>query len=323
MQLEAIRQVAVLGTGTMGPGIALSFALRGYSVTLVGRSAEAVARGQTTLQRYAQRLVEGELNTADETARAVERIAVTADLATIAPAQVVVEAIAERLDAKQDLLRNAEELVAPTAVLASTTSGLSATALGSALQRPERFVVAHYANPPHLMPVVEVVKGRQTSEATADLVLRLLRHTGKRPVLVRKDVPGFIFNRLQYALMREAVALVRDGVATPEDVDAIVKYGYALRLPAVGPLEMVDLVGLEIYETIATYLWPDLDCSKEPTVLRELLAKGAKGMVAGQGFYRWTPETIEALLRARDAEIVRQVKRLAAEERERPDGGGA
>uniref|UniRef100_A0A7C2WQE3 3-hydroxyacyl-CoA dehydrogenase family protein n=1 Tax=Thermorudis sp. TaxID=1969470 RepID=A0A7C2WQE3_9BACT len=236
---------------------------------------------------------------------------------------VVVEAIAERLDAKQDLLRNAEELVAPTAVLASTTSGLSATALGSALRRPERFVVAHYANPPHLMPVVEVVKGRQTSEATADLVLRLLRHTGKRPVLVRKDVPGFIFNRLQYALMREAVALVRDGVATPEDVDAIVKYGYALRLPAVGPLEMVDLVGLEIYETIATYLWPDLDCSKEPTVLRELLAKGAKGMVAGQGFYRWTPETIEALLRARDAEIVRQVKRLAAEERERPDGGGA
>jgi 3-hydroxybutyryl-CoA dehydrogenase len=301
--------ILVLGTGQMGPGIALSCLLAGYTVVLSGRRHEGLAKALHDIETAAGVLIETELLTPDDWERARARLTAELGFGAAARSTYVVEAIAEDLPLKQAVLAQIEQIAPADAVLASTTSALSPSALQAGLRHPERLLVAHYLRPAHLMPICEVVLGEQTSEATVQRAWALLQRCGIRPVLCR-DVAGFIFNRLNLALVREALALLRDDVASLEDIEATVKLALGPRLPAMGPFEYLDLSGLDLIATIATSVYPHLDCTQDPTSgpLAERLAQGLLGMKAGRGFHTWTGESAAQFVRQRDQELIRRHK---------------
>jgi 3-hydroxybutyryl-CoA dehydrogenase len=313
--------VLVVGTGQMGPGIALSCALAGYPVILSGRSHERLGKATRDLEDAIAVMVEQDLLTADEGRRARGHIRTEVGYAAAARSTYVVEAIAEDLAAKRDLLAAIERLAPPTALLASTTSALSPTALQEGLQRPERLLVTHYIRPAHLMPMCEVVRGAATSDATVQRACTLLETCSIRPVRCR-DVPGFVFNRLHLALVREALALLRDGVASLADIEDTVKLGFGARFPAMGPFEYLDLSGLDLIATVAVAVYPHLDCSHDAASgpLAEHIARGWLGMKAGRGFYEWPGERPTTFMRRRDQEIIRRRKILRDEQHMRTDG---
>lgn len=178
-----------------------------------------------------------------------------------------------------------------------------------ALNQPERLLVTHFWNPPHLIPLVEVVHGDQTSAETIETTNSLLKMAGKYPAQVTKDVPGFVGNRLQHALRREAIAIVADEIATPEDVDLIARLSFGLRMPVIGPLETADLGGLDLTLAIQTYLLPELNRSTEPTQLvRDKIAKGELGAKVGKGFYDWSPDKLTEVIQQRDEVLLEILK---------------
>uniref|UniRef100_A0A7C3ALS7 L-gulonate 3-dehydrogenase n=1 Tax=Thermorudis sp. TaxID=1969470 RepID=A0A7C3ALS7_9BACT len=312
MHVDAIQRIAVVGTGAMGSGIALNFALYGYPVDFVGRSAASIERGFDAMRKALQVMQEHDLVTPADAHAALDRIAPTTDrAAAVGRAQFVMEAVVEDLALKQAVFREVDAVAPPETILASTTSSLSPTAIARDMARPERFVVAHYAQPAQLMVLVEVVPGQRTAPATVETTCALLRRVGRMPV-VCQDIPGFLFSRLQSAILRECVALVRRGAASPEDIDTVLKYGYAHRLPAMGPFEHADLGGLDLIHAVAAYVWPDLDCSKDPSEgpIGELIQQGKLGMKTGQGFLDWTTRTPDEFRRQRDEEIIRRLKIL-------------
>jgi 3-hydroxybutyryl-CoA dehydrogenase len=310
--------VVVIGTGAMGPGIAQVFALGGHPTILVGRSDEGLARGQAQLDHYWTLLTDAGLAATADVEAARARLALTTDLAgACRAAGVVVEAVVEDLAAKHAVFRAVAAAVPPDALLASTTSALSATAIAAAIDRPERYVTMHFAQPAQLMPIVEVVPGERTAAAAVERARALLRGIGHEPVVCR-DAPGFIWNRLQAAVLREAVALVRDGVASVEDVERVVKRGYAARLPAMGPFEHADLVGLDLIRAVMAGVWPHLDASASPDAgpIGELAARGDLGIKSGRGFHDWTARDPAALRAARDTELVHRLRQERSRQRE-------
>lgn len=312
--------ILVIGTGQMGPGIALSFALAGYPVVLSGRSQERLASAARGLEDAVAVMVEQDLLTAEEGRAARARIAAEVGYGAAARSTYVVEAIAEDLALKRELLAAVERLAPATALLASTTSALSPTALQRDLLRPERLLVTHYIRPAHLMPMCEVVRGAATDEATIQRARAALETCGIRPVLCL-DVPGFVFNRLHLALVREALALLRDGVASPADIEDTVKLGFGARFPAMGPFEYLDLSGLDLIATVAAAVYPHLDCSQDAQSgpLADHLARGQLGMKAGRGFHEWPGESAAAFVRRRDREIIRR-RKILREERDMRTG---
>lgn len=304
----------VIGTGAMGPGIAQAFALGGHPTRLVGRSPAGLARGQAHLDRYWSLLVDAHLATAAEVADAQARLDLTLDqVAACQTAAIVVEAVVEDLTIKHAIFQAISAVAPPEALLASTTSALSATAIATAVDRPERYVTLHFAQPAQLIPIVEVVAGVATSSTTVNRALSLLQGIGHEPV-VCANVPGFIWNRLQAAMLREAVALVRDGVASIEAIEQVVKRGYGVRLPAMGPFEHADLVGLDLIQIVMTGVWPHLDVSSTPATgpIGERVGRGDLGIKSGQGFHNWRERDPAALRQARDAAIIRWRQEQAA-----------
>ncbi len=302
---------AVLGSGTMGAQIALSLALGGASVTLWGRREETLP---AALDRCAQAfdfLVEHGLAEAGDRAATLARIRPDPHLNTAVTGNgFVIEAVAEDLKIKQDLLARAETAVDDDAILSSTTSALSATDIQAGLKRPQRFCIAHYAQPAHLVELVEVVPGTDTEAGTTERVTRLLTETGKIPVLC-PDIPGFLWARIQHAVLREFATLVGEGLVTPEACDTILKVGYASRLPAMGAFEHADLAGLDLISgDAAKAVWADLSNVTDPaeTPVGKLLSEGRLGMKSGEGFYDWTARDPEDFKKRRDEEIVRRVK---------------
>jgi 3-hydroxybutyryl-CoA dehydrogenase len=302
--------IVVIGTGAMGPGIAQVFALHGYPATLVGRSAEGLGRAQAQLDRYWRTLRDEELASDAQIAAAQARLLLTTELEpACASATAVVEAIAEDLALKQALFRRVSAASPPDALLASSTSALSASAIAEAVVGPERYINTHFAQPAQLVLVVEVIPGARTTPETLQRTLELLRAIGRVPV-VSADTPGFIWSRIQAAVLREVVAMVREGVASVEDIDTLVKLGYAARLPAMGPFEHADLAGADLMQAIMTTIWPHLDTSADPSegALGDLVRQGQLGIKSGRGFYDWSQRDPGELRRARDAEIIRQLK---------------
>ncbi len=298
---------AVLGTGVMGSDIALSLALGGEEVRVWGRRAAGLEESRARARRNAAFLVVEGLER-DESA--LERITWTTERArALEDVVFACEAVSEELALKHELLGSAEEELGAGAVLVSTTSALSPTRLAEPLTRPERFVVTHYAQPAHLVALVEVVPGERTSPETVAEASSLLERTGKRPA-VCADMPGFLWSRLQQAVLRELVHLVARGDVTPETCDTVVKYGYASRLPAMGPFEHADLAGLELMGNQAREIWPDLATAQGPDdgPIGELRARGWTGMAAGRGFYDWRVRDPDAFRLERDREIVRRLK---------------
>jgi 3-hydroxybutyryl-CoA dehydrogenase len=300
----------VLGTGTMGPGIATTLAFGGVTTTIVGRTAESVAAGAARTDRYLAQLVEAGLVSAADRDAARARIDVSADLDAAAErADLIVESIPERMDLKQDVFAHLDAITKPGAVLASNTSGLSITDIAARCMHPERVLTTHFWNPPHLMPLVEVVRGARTDPGLADAVRTLLTRCGKIAVIVKKDRPGQLGNRMHMALVREAVHIVEEGIADPADVDLAARLGFGFRLPAYGVLEHQDLVGLELGHAVCDYVSRDLyNEPHAPGIYQKKLAAGESGAAAGRGFYDWSRKDPDAVKARRDAFVVQALK---------------
>ncbi|MDA0230475.1 MAG: 3-hydroxyacyl-CoA dehydrogenase NAD-binding domain-containing protein [Proteobacteria bacterium] len=299
----------VIGSGTMGPSLALCLALAGHHTVLAARRSEALAGAEGAIEIGYRELADAELLPgAAEGWRG--RLSFTTDIAVAAQnVDVAFEAISEIAAEKQALFAALDAIAPPEAILASTTSGMAVNIIAAQCSRKERIAVAHFANPPHLMPV-EVVPGSATDSTVMDRLCTFVSGLGKQPVRLKRDLAGHLFNRLQFALMREAFALVRSGVADAEDIDKVVKEGYALRLAAEGPLEKADLAGLSLVASVARYIYPDLDSSQTPEDLTGMILDGDSGAEAGRGFYDWTPERSAAVIAERNQEVIRHLKRL-------------
>lgn len=298
--------IAILGAGTMGRGIAQVFAVRGHPVRLYDPSAEALQAALPRIRLGLEPFLQLGLHTSEEAGRCLENIAVCAEIAAACRgAPVVVEAAPEDAGLKQVLLAEAEAAAADDALLCSNTSALSITAMAKGLRRPERLVGTHFWNPAQIIPCVEIVRGEKTGERTVSEARSLLEAAGKEPVLVKREVPGFLGNRLQHALQREALYLVEQGIASPEDVDRVVKYGFGLRYALMGPLERADLGGLDVTYAVQRTVLPDLDGRTAPSeLLGRRVAAGDLGAKTGRGFYEWPPEKKERLLGRRDLALL-------------------
>jgi 3-hydroxybutyryl-CoA dehydrogenase len=286
---EAKERIAVIGAGLMGHGIAQVFARAGHEVTIT----DAIVANLNTVQsRIAANLRElGE----DETA--VERVQPCVDLATaVRGADFVVEAVSENLALKRQLFADVERHARPETILASNTSVIPITAIMRGLARRERALGTHWWNPPFLVPLVEVIETRWTSPQAIERTMRLHQAAGKKPAHVKKDVPGFIGNRLQHALWREAVALVEQGICDAATVDAVIKASFGRRLAVLGPLENADLVGTDLTLAIHNIVLPAIDNRPGPSpYLQNLVAEGKLGCKSGEGFYQWSAEEQAAL----------------------------
>lgn len=288
MDVEHTDAVAVIGAGLMGVGIAQVFASAGIRCALYDPSSEARASVVRRLKTGCDLLGLD----ADEL---LGLISVHDDVAAAcAGASMVVEAGPENIALKQAIFAELSEKAEPSAVLASNTSAIPISVIAEVVSEASRVVGTHFWNPPYLVPLVEVVQGPSTSMGVVEETIGLLNRAGMKPVHVKTDVPGFVGNRMQHALKREAIALVANGVCSAETVDTVVRYGFGRRLALVGPLEQADLAGLDLTMAIHEVLMPDLDVTPVPhPYLADLIERGDLGAKTGRGFFSWAPGEAE------------------------------
>ena len=301
-------RVAVMGTGTMGPGMGAVLARAGMQVSMYDTSAEALERAKAgydlawgVLDRLETPVIEGgSASYASSVADALDG------------AEFVFEAVPEKLELKQQVYAEYEQFVGPEVIIASNTSGIPATKIAANLAHPERVVVMHWSNPPHLIPMIEVVPGEKTSQATVEATIAVINDVGYFPCLLKKEVPGFVENRVLYAIMRECLALVDEGVIGREELDLNVKWGIGYKLAVIPPMQLLDMAGMDIYTSVATYLNPDLSNAAEvsPTI-RDLVDKGRLGIKTKGGLFDYTDEQIGQLRAQRGAKLVQVRKALS------------
>jgi 3-hydroxybutyryl-CoA dehydrogenase len=317
MSKTRLRTAAVIGSGMMGPGIAATLALGGVRATIVSRTEESAAKGIAAAHAQLRVLAENGLAEMLQVRDAVDRLTASSSFdRTIESVELVIESAPESMELKQKMFAHMDAISDKSTVLASNTSGLSITAIASRCRHPERVLTTHFWNPPHLMPLVEIVLGEKTSPPVAQAVRELLTACGKVPVLVKKDRPGQLGNRLQMALVREAAHIVAEGIADAEDVDLVAKNGFGLRMPAYGIFEHQDAVGLDMGLSILDYVAKDLyNEPKAPDFYRAKVASGELGAKSGKGFYDWSKKSIEEVKNRRDRFIidVLRARRIARE----------
>jgi 3-hydroxybutyryl-CoA dehydrogenase len=282
-------RIAVVGAGLMGHGIAQVFALAGHGVTIYDSIVASLDTVKTRILTNLKDLGDDQ--------KAVERVTPVSDLAqAVRDADYVVEAVLEDLPLKQKMFAEIESYVRPDTILASNTSVIPITRIMEGLKQRERALGTHWWNPPYLVPLVEVIETQWTSRPAIDFTMKLHAAAGKKPAHVKKDVPGFIGNRLQHALWREAVALVEHGICDAETVDTVIKSAFGRRLAVLGPLENADMVGTDLTLAIHRTVLPDIDSRPRPSPYLEKLVEDRKlGFKSGEGFRKWSPEQQAAL----------------------------
>ena len=280
-----VKRIVIAGAGTMGSSMGETFAKYGYDVTLYDIFPSALEKAGNLIRLNQETEVAEHVVTPEESAALLERIRYSEDKACFEGADLVVEAILEKLDVKHAFWAEISALVPEDAILASNTSGLSITAIAEVVKRPERFGGMHWINPPHLIPLIEVIQGKKTDDETAAAIRDMALAVEKKPVIVQ-DAPGFALNRIQLAVLRECLHIVEQGIATPEAVDDVMKYGLGMRYACLGPFEVCDLGGLDIFYNIASYLFEDLADEKAPFgMLADRFEKGPYGVKTAAGFY--------------------------------------
>jgi len=294
----------------MGHGFAQIFAQKGYPVSLYDIDEKILKAALARIGANLDTFIEFGMIREKEKKTTLAKISTFTSLeAAVGKADFVLEAVPEILELKKEVFAQLDRLAPPHAILASNTSGLSITAMASVTRRPEKTVIVHGINPPTIIPVVEIVRGEKTSDETAGLCYRLLLKLGKKPVRVQKEVPGFLFNRLQLALYREALYCLETGIAAAEDIDTVVKAGYGFRSANLGPLETSDFGGLDTFYRLAQNLFPDLSSARSaPPVLERLVQQGKLGVKTGEGFYAYPPATARKKTRERDKRLLQQLK---------------
>ena len=293
--MKDIKYILICGAGMMGKNIAYVMASNpNFEVGVYDLYPTDVEAG---IRNNTKQLLEKGVITAEELESRLSRISFTTDIDSelVSRADLVIEAVFEDMQIKRDTFAKLEERCRPDTIFCTNSSVMSPSEISAELQHRERFVGTHFWNPGHLIPLVEVVKSDASSDETAQTVMEVLRSVGKKPVLCRKDVPGFIANRMQHALWREAISIVEHGIADAATVDKAVKYSFGLRLPQLGPLENADMVGTDLPYNIHDYILKDLEDSHEPSpLLKQLRDEGKIGLKTGEGFQKWTPEQIQA-----------------------------
>ena len=299
---ESRTQVVVLGAGTMGAGIAQCLADHGRDVTLTDVDPQALQRALERIATSRLRLEHAGLQTAAASLEGDQRLNTSTDLArSLAGADLVIEAVPENIELKCEVFAELDRLAPAHTALVSNTSGLSITTLAQATRRPEQVAGFHWWNPAELVPLVEVISGEQTDPQLIEQLLELAVELGKQPIHVRRDVPGFVGNRLQFAVFREALHLVEQGVVSPEDLDRAMTGGPGFRWGFLGPLQAADFGGLDVFHSISSYLWKDLsDASTPPAALSDRLDTGQLGTKTGGGFYEYSAKSLTELTDRRD-----------------------
>ena len=297
MDSNTIGSIGVIGAGLMGHSIAMNFAVGGHDVVLTDTTDENLQRAMENVSATLGVLREQGLVDALTAQSVPGRIRTSTSIAgSMDDVGFVVEAVFEDLDLKRRIFADLDRYCPPHAVLTSNTSSYMTSQLAPSTNRPDKVVVANWWNPAHLLPLVEVVRGPDTSDETIDITKSVLEGIGKRPVVLQKESLGFIGNRMQFALLREALSVVDKGIASAEDVDTVVKTGFGRRLAVAGPLEVFDIAGWDTISHIIDELYPDLDTSAEnsPTIIG-MLERGDLGVKSGRGFYEWNDEAVAAL----------------------------
>jgi 3-hydroxybutyryl-CoA dehydrogenase len=293
--VNTIKNILICGAGLMGKNIALVFASKKeHRITLYDVNQTEV---HEEIRANCKQLIEKGLMTKDDLEERLTRISFTLDLDSeaVKNAGLVIEAVFEDMALKQEMFAKLEERCGADTIFCTNSSVMSPSEISAKLKRRERFVGTHFWNPGHLIPLVEVIKSDATSDETVDTVMRILSEVGKKPVLCKKDVPGFIANRMQHALWREAVYIVEQGIADARTVDEAVRYSFGLRLPQLAPLENADMIGLDLTYNIHSYIFKDLCNSKEPSpLLVKLKDEGKLGFKSGKGFQEWTEKEKDA-----------------------------
>lgn len=298
-----ITRAALIGLGTMGPGIAARLARGGIDVAAYDVSESAIARSKSMLGT-----IDGVLDRLEiaAPARGAGQISFTSSLAdAVSDSELVIENVPENIDIKAQVYRAIDSLIGSSVIVASDTSGIPITKLQAYISHPARMVGMHWSNPPHIIPMIEVIAGEKTDPQTVAAIRDLIRSIGLLPVVVKKDVPGFVENRVLYALLREAVDLVERGVIDAEDLDTCVSWGIGYKIAVIGPMALLDMAGLDIYKSVSSFLNADL-CNRADLapVVKEKIDAGQLGLKTGGGMFSYEPSSIPALQGERAKKLV-------------------
>ncbi|MEM3381251.1 MAG: 3-hydroxyacyl-CoA dehydrogenase family protein [Candidatus Bathyarchaeia archaeon] len=306
--VDDVKSVAVIGSGVMGHGIAEVYALNGYPVWMMDVNDELLRKGMNYIKSELRTLIDNGFTTEEEAEKAINRISTTTSLReAVEGREFVTEAVTEDLKLKRRVFSEMENYVSEDAILASNTSGLMITNIARGLKRPERVIGTHFSVPPHIVPGVEIIRGKKTSDTTFKIAYDLIKKIGKVPFVVKKEIDGFLLNRLQLALNREAFYLVEKGVATPEDVDICLNSVLGFRWATVGPFRQIDSAGIDTAARVWKYLLPTLaNYRRTPKIITDKVARGEYGMKTGKGIFEYP--NIEEAYRNRDDGFLKTLK---------------
>ena len=312
MKLEDVRSVAVIGAGIMGHGIAQTMAMAGYDVALNDINKDLLDAGMARVRANLDLFVENGFITEEEADASIARITAEPDMEkAVADVDVVFEAVKEDVEVKRALFSRLDAICPERTILASNTSALLMSDFGSGALRQDRVLIAHWFNPPHIVPTVEVVRGSRTSDEAFNLVYDLLKKARKMPVRINKGIPGHLLNRVQLAMLRECWYLWQAGVASAEDIDLAMKGSLGFRLASIGPLITNDLGGNDTICAIAQYLLPFLsDAHEPPDAYVRMVEEGNYGQKTGKGFYDYTAVQWKEVMAKRDSEFLQRLKTL-------------
>jgi len=308
--LNEMEKLAVIGCGTMGHSIALNAAWAGMQVKMYGVDTNDIQNGMSGVTDKLNTLLKNDLITKDQEDQILNRIKGTDLLSeAVDGATFIIECIPEVLELKNDLFRKLDGMCSDEVILATNTSGLSPSRIALNLKHPERTLATHFWNPAHLIPLVEVLRAEFTDDKTFNRAIDMLKLMKKKPIEVKKEVPGLVGNRLQFALFREAQYLLEQGIASKEDIDAAVTYSIGRRLPVTGPLLSADMGGLDVFTSISDYLFKDLsNADQSSEKLKGLVAQLHFGQKNGEGFYQWDPRFSEEMNQKREEQLIRFLK---------------
>ena len=310
MTSDGIGQIAVIGAGLMGHGIAQEFASAGYHVHLQDVTDEQLETAITQIEKNLNVLAENAIINKGNISATLERIQTHTALEVVAEtADFVVEAVTENLGLKQQVFEKLDAICPPHTILASNTTALMPSQIGVNAKHKDKILNTHYFNPPYLIPLVELIRSPYTSDETVAVTSELLTSIGKTPAIIEKEVPGFVGPRLQAALIREAFAIVEQGIASAETVDLVVRNSFGRRLSVAGPFEVFELAGWDLVLSAFEELYKDLNSSSDINpLLREMVDTGQLGVKSGQGFYNWTDTGIQELRDRMNNALIQQAK---------------
>ncbi|WP_028829375.1 3-hydroxyacyl-CoA dehydrogenase family protein [Proteocatella sphenisci] len=304
MEIKNIKNIVIAGAGVMGSSMAQTFAQSGYKVTLYDLKDEYLDRSRNLININQSASVDKKIFTKQDSENIMGNISFTCSKDCFRSADFVVEAIVENMDIKHSFWSEVSETAPEDAILTTNTSGLSITKIAEAVKNPERFCGMHWINPPHIIPLIEVINGDKTAAETSKLVYDISKLIGKQPIMINKDAPGFVLNRFQFAVLREAMHIIEEGIASKEDIDNVFKYGLGIRYACLGPLEIADLGGLDTFYNISSYLTKDLSNTKEvSSILSDLVNDGNYGVKSGKGFYDYSNGRDKEVIRKRDEDF--------------------